>query len=255
MPSSRPVRKSQTARSTLDQFTRYTKDLSVEYVDPNAKPGVASQYNVQYSGTVVFEANGKQQQVTSTSEGDLISGIVKVTRGTPKKVYFIVGHGEPDPNSTDQTGLSQAKSALEAENYSVATLNLVSAGKVPDDAAVVILAGPTSVLQPSEMQALTDYLDKGGKALVLADTDKMAGLTELAARYDVELKRGVIVELGQSYPNDPTTPVITSYPASPITKSMYSLATLFPTAELVAPNADAASGKYTGHAARADDRE
>lgn len=232
------------ARTSLDQFTRYTKNLTVEYVDPVAKPGLASQYNIQYSGTIVFEANGKQQQVLSTSEGDLISGIVKVTRGTPKKVYFIVGHGEPDPNSTDQTGFSQAKDALTAENYTVATLSLVSSPKVPDDAAVVILAGPTSSLQPSEMQALTDYLDKGGKALILADTDKMAGLAELAARYDVELKRGIVIELGQSYPNDPTTPVITSYPSSPITKNMYSLATLFPTAELVAPNADATSGKY-----------
>ena len=233
------------AQSILDQFTHYTKNLSVQYVDPVAQPGVASQYNVQYSGTVVLVANGKQQQVMSTSEADLISGIVKITRGTPEKVYFIVGNGEPDPNSTDSNGFSQAKSALESEDYTVATLNLLSAGKVPADAAVVILVGPTSSLQPSEMQAFTDYLDKGGTALILADTDKMAGLTDLLARYDVQLKRGIIVDLGQSYPNDPTTPVITSYLTSPITQNMYSLATLFPTVEMVAPSANASSGNYT----------
>ena len=233
------------AKSSLDQFTSRTKNLTVQYVDPVAQPGLASQYNVQYAGTIIFEAGGKRQQVLGTSEGELISGLLKVTRGTPKKVYFIIGHGEPDPNSTEQAGYSQAKAALEAENYTVATLNLVSTAKVPDDAAVVVLAGPTSALQPSEMQALTDYLDKGGKALVLADTDKMAGLAELAARFDVELKRGLVIELGQSLPNDPLTPIIAGegYLPSPITRSMPAL-TLFPSAELVRAQEEPTSGKY-----------
>jgi ABC-type uncharacterized transport system involved in gliding motility auxiliary subunit len=233
------------AKTYFDQFTHHTKNLTVEYVDPQVRPGLASQYNVTSYGTTVFEANTKRQRVVGSSEGELISGLVKVTRGEPKKIYFLIGHGEADPNSTDQAGYSQTKEALEAENYAVLTLNLVSAAKVPDDASAVVLAGPTSALQPSELKALTDYLDKGGKALVLADTDRLVGLPELADRFDVEIKRGFVIEFGQSLPNDPLTPIIAGqgYLPSPITNSVRAL-TLFPTATLVAPKAEPTSGQY-----------
>lgn len=230
---------------TLKEFARHTRQIETEFVDPDLKPGLARQYQIEFAGTVVMEAGDKRQTVMGTTEGDLISGIIKVTRGEPRKLYVLVGHGEPDPEGFDQTGFSSAKQALEAENYRVEPLNLVSAGKVPEDASLVVLAGPTKPLLPQEVQAFTDYLDQGGKALILADPNRMAGLPEIADRYDVEIAKGVAVDVGQSLPNDPLVPVVfgRGYLYSPITKNMPTM-TVFPTITMVRPKKTDAAGKY-----------
>jgi len=236
-------------RDTLKQFSAYTDKLTTEYVDPDLQPGLARQMGVEFSGTTVLESGGKRQTVMGTGEGDLISGILKVTRGEPRKVYFVVGHGEPDPEGFDQNGFSGVKQALEAENYKVETLNLITTTKVPDDASLVVLAAPAKPLLSQESQALTDYLDKGGKALILADPTRMALLPEIADRYGVEIGKGVILETGQSLSGDPRVPVIAGqgYLYSPITKNMQQMATVFPLSTMVRQKKGdtATAGKYT----------
>lgn len=230
----------------LKEFTRHTDKLQIEYVDPDLKPGLARQYKVEFSGTTVLESGGRRQNVMGFGEGELISGILKVTRGEPHKVYVVVGHGEPDPEGYDQSGFSGAKQALEAENYKVESLNLASAAKVPDDATLVVLAGPTRSLLPQETQALLDYLDGGGKALILADPHRMAGLPELVDRYGVEIGKGIVIEMGQSLAGEPLVPVIVGrgYLYSPITRNMPTM-TIFPTATLVRAKKADGPAKYT----------
>ena len=232
----------------LKEFGQHTTLLQVEYVDIQLKPGLARQFDVAYPGTAVLESGGKRQTVTSTGEGDLISGILKVTRGEPRKVYYIVGHGEPDPESSEQSGFSSAKQALEAENYRVGTLNLVSSPKAPDDAALLILAAPVNPLLPQELDALFSFLDNGGKALILAAPDRMAGLPEIADRFGVEIGKGMVLEVGGASLNgDPRVPVIAGqgYQSAAITRSMPSTAaTVFPLATMVRPKTGQPSTTY-----------
>ena len=75
-------------------------------------------------------------------EAALTNAILKVTRNTKKVVYFVTGHGEPVLTDSDRTGYSVAKQALEEQNYTVQELVLARQLQVPDDAAVVIVAGP-----------------------------------------------------------------------------------------------------------------
>ena len=46
---------------------------------------------------------------------------------------------------------------------------LAQTGAVPDDAAVVIVAGPKTDFFPPEIDALKKYLDKAGKLLLEID--------------------------------------------------------------------------------------
>ena len=83
-----------------------------------------------------------------------------------KKVYFVQGHGEVDPDESKGSGGSGVKGGLEDENATVAKLVLASEEDVPVDADALIIAGPTSV--PTASSTLLDaYLKRGGSFLMV----------------------------------------------------------------------------------------
>jgi|DewCreStandDraft_1066081.scaffolds.fasta_scaffold01332_15 ABC-type uncharacterized transport system involved in gliding motility auxiliary subunit len=222
----------------LKEYQRHTDKIQVEFVDPELKPGVAAQYNIQSYGTTVVEANGKRQMVFGAAEGDITSAILKVTRAESKKVYFLTGHGELDPDAFDRTGASAMKRILQQDNYQVEKLNLATTGRVPTDAAVVIVAGPQRPLLDSELQALRDYLEKGGKALILVEPRTTHNLTDLLARWGVEIGNGIVVEPAQGLAGDPLVPTIVRYTFHPITRNLTGVASVFVTATSVTMKKD-----------------
>ena len=214
---------------------------SIDYVDPDLKPAVAKQYQVQSYGTVVLEYKGRTERVVGDSEQELTNAIIKVVSGAKKTLYFLQGHGERDPNSSERPGFSTIKSALERENYGVERLALIQAGAVPDAATALVVAGPTSDLLPPELAAIQAYLAKGGKVLLMVDppatnaTPPLPLFEGLAKQWGATLGRDVIVDasgLGQLIGSGFDTPVAVSYPPHPITERFDTL-TAFPLARSV----------------------
>ena len=96
----------QTWQDRLKEYEYASKKVSTEYIDPDKKPALAKQNQIQQYGTIVFNYKGRTERVTSDSEQDLTNGIIKVVTGQQKKVYFTQGHGEKDtasPNATATT--------------------------------------------------------------------------------------------------------------------------------------------------------
>jgi ABC-type uncharacterized transport system involved in gliding motility auxiliary subunit len=246
--------KSQEIQKYKDRLTEYagaSKMVSVEYVDPDLKPTVARQYEVQSYGTVVFEYKGRTERVVGDSEQDLTNAIIKVVSGAKKKLYFIQGHGERDPNSSERVGYAAIKGALERENYGVERLALIQAGAVPDDATLVVIAGPTTDLLPPELAALEAYLATGGKLLLMMDPPLMSAsaplpvLEGLAREWGIQLGSDIVVDasgLGQLIGSSYDTPVAVSYPQHPITERFESL-TAFPLARSVLTATAGAEGR------------
>ena len=224
-----------TLQNLLREYVRQSGDkITYEFGDPQLKPGLARQYNVTSpSGTVVMVSNGKQQTVTGSDEASLTSALLKLERTKSEVVYYLTGHAELDFTSQAQDGASAAKDALTADNYDVKPLNLAASGKVPTDAAAIIVAGPTAALLPQEVTALEDYLDHGGKALFLVDKRQRANLEPIAERYGVQIGNGVVIDPQLSYQADPLSPVIQQYSVSPITSGLPEL--LFQAATSVSP--------------------
>jgi hypothetical protein len=59
--------------------------------------------------------------------------------------------------------------ALLRNNFSVALADLTTTGEIPEDCAVLVIAGPTVALGEDEARAIDRYLDRGGDALMLLD--------------------------------------------------------------------------------------
>lgn len=211
-----------------------------EIVDADRNPSLARRYGIETYGTVVLETTlgggqAKEEKLLDAEEEKLTNGLLRVTREGKRVIYFVKGHGERDPASSERTGLSQLKAAIEKVHYEVKELLLVRAPKVPDDAAIVVLAGPQKDLLPGELEALHGYLARAGKLFLLVDPFQAPGLGAFLERYGLGLGNDVIIDvnpLGRMFQAGPEIPVVADYPAHPITQG-FRVATFFPEARTV----------------------
>lgn len=220
----------------IKQYTQHTDKLSYEVVDPDRQPALAKQYDIMADNTVVVEGNGKKEKISRVEEAAMTNAILKVTRNTKKIAYFVTGHGEPSLTDSDRTGYSVAKQALEDQNYTVQELVLARQPQVPDDAAVVIVAGPRRDLLESETEALSTFLEHGGHLLMMIDVDPnkpdaVPGVVAFVKRYGLEVGNDVVIEtnpLGRLVGADYLMPVVLTYERHAITKELGNLMTIFP---------------------------
>ena len=220
------------AEDLLKQYARFAKGrLTWRVVDPDREPGLARRYGVESYGTVVLETKAKSEKVLDAEEEKLTNALVKVTREGKRMVYVVQGHGERELTNSEKSGFTEAKAAMEKVNYEVKPLVLARAGKVPADAALVIVPGPrTDPFQP-ELEALDAYVRAGGKLLVMADPFQSEGLRAYVARYGVDLGQDLVVEenpIGRLFGIGPEVPIVQQYEGHPITREMGGVSTLFP---------------------------
>ncbi len=204
----------------LKEYHRHTDKIDYQFIDPVAKPVVARDYKVTAYGTTVLEYKGKRQDMVGTSEQDITSALLKLIRGKALKVYFLAGHGEAGIEGAGQDDASQLKTSLEADNYEVSTLTLATVTSVPSDAAALIIAGPQKPYTEDEKKALVEYLNKGGKALVLLEPGSTDSLNDIMKQWGVDVKQGVVFDVGSALAGEPRVPLIQRYAYSPITKDL-----------------------------------
>ncbi len=243
-----------TFQDKLKEYTYASNKISAEYIDPDKKPNVAKQAGIQAYNTLVFNYKGRSERVTSDSEQDITNGIIKVVSGQQRKLYFTQGHGEKDTAGTDRDSYTGISQALGRENYAVDKLVLAQQGAVPDDATVLIIAGPRADFFPAEIDALKKYLDKAGKVFLMldppdkADSAQLTNLIGLAHDWGVEVGNNVVVDvsgMGRLIGASEAMPVAARYPSHPITER-FNIMTVYPLARSVAP----VTGGVNGHIAQ-----
>jgi gliding motility-associatede transport system auxiliary component len=219
------------AEDLLKEYKVYSDKFTYEFVDPDVQRAFARQFQNPYSGSVFFTAGAKQQKAASIDEQSLTTALLKVTTDKPKVAYFIIGHGERDIQDTSNAGFSQIRQKMEDDNYQVATLTLATTSTVPSDASVLILASPQTELPQKELDTLSNYLQHGGRLVVLADPGLPDPLgSSLSAAYGFDLPNDFVVDVPNALLGSPLTPVITHYPYHRITEQLGNLATFFPLA-------------------------
>jgi ABC-type uncharacterized transport system involved in gliding motility auxiliary subunit len=226
------------AEDMFKQYARYAGDkFTWKSVDPDREPTLAKAFGVEAYGTTVLEAKGRTEKVMDAEQEEkLTNGLVRVTRESKRVVYIVQGHGEPEITNTERNGFSQAKEALDKANYDTKPLPLARQGKVPDDAAVLILAGPRTDLFPPEIDALDAYLGRGGKLLAMInppfpERGQAESVKKLLGKYGFVLREDLVIELnpiGQLFGIGPQVPIVQQYEPHAITRDLAGITTLFP---------------------------
>lgn len=209
-------------RELLENYRRQSSQFSFEYVDPQVQPGLAQKFGVKQFGEVYLEAAQRRRlvQVVSPqerlSEVRLTNALQQITSDRTTKVYFLQGHGET--SVTGEGGFSQALSVLGEKNYLNEPLNLTQQ-RIPQDAAVIVLASPKRALFALEVKALSDYLNRGGSLLLMLDPNTNPGVDSLLNTWGITLDQRIVIDpAGASIGYGPTVAVVNTYGNHPITK-------------------------------------
>lgn len=222
-------------RDRFEVYQYESRNVNVEYVDVDRNPARAKQAEITNYGTIVASYKDRTQRISTSEEQDITNALIKLVSGREMKIYFTQGHGERDTTSSDRAGYAALGAALGRDNFSVAPLVLAQQKEVPDDASVLVAAGPkTDFLQP-EIDAIKRYVARGGKVMVLVDppepgAGEQTNLRAFLQEWSLELGNDIVVDasgMGQLFGGDASVPVVANYPTHPITDN-FGVMTAFP---------------------------
>lgn len=163
----------------LSLYQDLSDHLTVEYTDPNVFPSVLTTYGVDANTIVVTcEATGRQEsfsideiigydimsyymygvqsETDFDAEGLLTSAVDLVLRGTTRTLYQLEGHQETALPDTVTEQLDKAHLAVES-------LNLLTAGAVPEACDVLVINAPAGTSPKTRSPPCRSILPAGDR--------------------------------------------------------------------------------------------
>lgn len=215
-------------RDLLEQYSYTSSMFSFEFVDPDKNPGKAKRYQITSYGTTVVGSSDKEEKIFETGEEKLTNAILRVTRDGKKIVYFLRGHGEKNIEKINEEGYSFAKKAIEDSNYEVKEILLATTDTLPDDANLLIIAGPQKPILKNEFETIKKFIEINGKVFFMIDPGDFPRLTGFLKQYGMVLGQDIVIDrVSRIFGADPSMPVITQYSEHPIVNG-FSVPTFFP---------------------------
>lgn len=203
---------------TINRYKDLSSHINVKYVDPATSPKFYQDYTdttpttnsliiesknrskvIDYNDIYEYDSSsyyyGFQSQSSITgydAEGQITSAIEYVTMDADELpvIYQITGHNETEIGSNFQSVVSKA-------NANLKSLELFNEEKVPEDATAIIINSPTVDFNDEDAQKVIDYLNGGGKAMIIgcyAYNDELANFNKILSAYNVSFKTGVVAE-------------------------------------------------------------
>ena len=233
-----------------------TPMVTVDFYDPMINPAQARMRGVQFAGTAVLESEGRTMQVHGSEEIDIGNAILRISQDANLRVCFLEGHGEADPFSTEshdhmegeaghthglggktivheRHGMAKARSTLEALNYRVEKVSLLSGTEVLQDCAVLVVAGPKVPLLDAEITAVGDFLNANGNAFFLLDPFVQSGLEPVLRAHGVVVDDNIVIDEARHFWADVSSPAVTSYNHHQVTRQLP--LTFYPGARSLSP--------------------
>lgn len=144
-------------------------NFDYRFRDPDADPVAVHDAGITGNGKILLTLGARQEVASYADETELVRAINRLIHPGTRVVYFLTGHGEVDINASGDDSLSNVKTTLEGKNYTVQSLNLLAANKIPADALAIVIMGPTKPLSADEVDLLKAYLQNGGGLVVNLD--------------------------------------------------------------------------------------
>jgi ABC-type uncharacterized transport system involved in gliding motility auxiliary subunit len=221
------------AEGLLKRYAALSPRFTYEMVDPYKSPEKARTYGIVAGGPRILLVAGPQKAPASApDEQGITNALVKVSRSGSRKVYFTLGHGEPEPASEDPRGYGHFAKSLSSEGYEVGTISLLEKKDVPDDASVVIVAGARTGFLKAEVEALQRYAAKGGHLGVFLEPEAEAGLDGFLKEYGIQDDDDIVVDPSPAAQilGSPVSPIVMPSASHPISRELADTALVFPTA-------------------------
>ncbi len=181
----------------LDKYQQVA-NIELTFKNPDTAIDLVKAYNITRDGELVLEYKGQKTHVGDLSETSITRAIYRLLQPKVKEISFVIGHGERglDNASSDYGALAEK---LKANNFNIGKLDLKLTYSVPQNTDVLVIADAKSAFSDDEVKAVTDYLERGGKLLWLAEADSNP-LANLAAYLGARTEPQIVINrLGKKY--------------------------------------------------------
>lgn len=202
----------------LQRYSELSSHITVVKKNPDIYPTFAQQYtsDTVYNNSLVVECGEKYRYIgyediyqydamsyyttgsASSSfdgEGAVTSAISYVVSEELPQIYLLTGHGEAELSET-------FAAELERSNMETAELSLLNVDEIPQDCDAILINAPTSDISQEEQAMLQEYLQGGGRLLVLSGPQQETELTNLYAileGYGVSAAQGIVVDTDREH--------------------------------------------------------
>lgn len=183
--------------SFIKQYTKANEHLSYEFLTEQSNLAKVQEYELSEGYQIIIletETSSKiidskefysydytTGQEVDLTEQTLTNSLLSITTENKPKVYFTTGHDE----YSIEEDLGVLNTYLKNESYIVSTVNLLTTGKVPDDCNLLMLMAPYKDLVEIEVNAILDYINKGGDLIITSDVGNITeGYANLQKIYD-----------------------------------------------------------------------
>jgi hypothetical protein len=195
----------------LQRYPLASRKVTVEWIDPDRDlektRELARLYGVRESGVAVVQGPERHRVVAlrgAVADGDehgvagrhmatagrldaaLASAVYAVAHPTVAGVYFLTGHGERGANDhSDYTGYGEIADRVRAMQADVRSVALDPRAVLSNNCAVLVIAGPSMPFSAMELARLREFVQRGGRLMLLLDSGTDTGLERLAAEWGI----------------------------------------------------------------------
>jgi len=238
----------QPAHDLLDRYKNISAKVEVKYQDTDKLRTQAIAAGVKQIPTIFVDLPGKHQEAKTLSEEEITGALVRALKGGQRMACFVLGSGEHSIDDADRDGYASAKQLAEANNYKTQTVKLLEKPEIPKDCLIVIVGGPSHDYIQPEVDALKKFVEDGGRAIFLLDPplmfgkqeiDENKGLTDVLASWGVTADKDLVLDtsgVGQVFGMGPEIPLVTTYDAHAIVRTMKDVPSGFPIARSLTVN-------------------
>ncbi len=219
----------------VSRYQRLKPDIQLNFVDPDEAPELVRDQGITLDGELVVAYQGRKENLKNIGEQALTNALQRMMRSGERHVVFLGGHGERRINGQANFDLGQWGKPLEEKGFSFSTLNLATEAAIPENTAVLVIAGPQVELLPGEVALIQAYVAGGGNLLWFSEPGESKGLSPLFEQLGLDFLPGTLVDpTGQMLGiSNPAIIVVGEYPNHPVTEGLATL-TLFPQAHGIA---------------------
>lgn len=195
----------------VKQYNRVNEKITYEVIkDIQDRADLKSKYGItDETQVIIIETSSKNKILTADelytydyttyqqidiSEEKITNALLDLTIEEKTKIYFLTGHNEYSTTS-DMTILA---AYLENEVNDVETLDLLVTPEVPQDTSLLVIGSPQKDFLDTEVEIITNYINKGGKILWMNDPtftgDTFPNIQKILDLYGVTFGNGIILE-------------------------------------------------------------
>ncbi len=197
-----------------NKYTQVNSHIMVERIDDlTSRADIMNKYSLESTDNLLIIKSQERETLLSLNdlytydyttyeqiditEEAITNAIIEVTIEDKPKIYFLEGH-----NYYNNNYFELVKQDIKSEANDVESLNILTAGNVPEDCDCLVITTLKEDITEMERDTLISYSNRGGKILLLTDANILGidtpNFNQILDLYGFSVSKGIIMEQDQN---------------------------------------------------------